>query len=34
MQILECIAKGERDLQDGRTFTDAEAQDKLSKWFD
>ena len=25
MKILEGIAKGERDIQDGRTFTHAEA---------
>ena len=34
MQILEGITKGEQDIQDGRTFTHAEAQDKLNKWFD
>ena len=34
MQILEGIAKGEWDIQDGRTFTHTEAQDKLNKWFD
>ena len=34
MQILEGIAKGQRDIQDGRTFTHTEAQDKLNKWFD
>jgi predicted transcriptional regulator len=34
MKILEGIAKGERDIQDGRTFTHAEAHGKLSKWFD
>ena len=30
IQILEGIAKGERDIQDERTL----AQDKLNKWFD
>ena len=34
MQILEGIAKGERDIQDGLTFSHAEAQDKLNKWLD
>mgnify|MGYP001066286608 FL=1 len=34
MQILEGIAKGERDIQHGLTFSHAEAQDKLNKWFD
>jgi len=34
MQILEGIAKGERDIQDGLTFSHTEAQDKLDKWFD
>ena len=33
MKILEGIAKGQRDIQDGRTFTHAEAQSKLNKWF-
>ena len=33
MQILEGIAKGERDVLEGRTFTNTEAQEKLSKWF-
>ena len=34
MQILEGIAKGERDIRDGLTFSHAEAQAKLNKWFD
>ena len=34
MQILEGIAKGERDILEGKTFTHTEAQEKLSKWFD
>ena len=33
IQILDGIAKGERDIQDGRIFTHPEAQDKLNKWF-
>ncbi len=31
--ILEGLAKGELDIQEGRTFTHAEAQEKLNKWF-
>ena len=34
MQILEGIAKGERDILEGKTFRHTEAQEKLSKWFD
>jgi len=34
MQILEGIARGERDIQEGRTCTHAEAKEKLNKWFD
>lgn len=34
MQILEGIARGERDIQEGRTCTHAEAKVKLDKWFD
>ncbi len=32
MQILEGIAKGEQAIRDGRTFTQAEAKEKLKKW--
>lgn len=32
MKILEGIARGERDVLDGRTFTHGQAKDKLKKW--
>jgi prevent-host-death family protein len=34
MQILEGIARGERAIQEERTFTHDEAKGKLNKWFD
>jgi len=33
IQILDGIAKGERGIQGGRIFIHAEAQGKLTKWF-
>lgn len=32
MQILEGIAKGEQDIRENRTMTQAEAKEKMSKW--
>ena len=32
MNILEGIARGETAIQDGRTFTQAQAKEKMSKW--
>ncbi|MEM0912894.1 MAG: type II toxin-antitoxin system Phd/YefM family antitoxin [Pseudomonadota bacterium] len=32
MKILEGIARGETAIFEGRTFTETEAEEKLSKW--
>jgi len=32
MEILDGIAKGETAILDNRTYTHAEAKDKMSKW--
>lgn len=32
MHILEGIARGERAVFEGRVFTEAEAEEKMSKW--
>ncbi|GMV93792.1 MAG: hypothetical protein AMXMBFR82_35700 [Candidatus Hydrogenedentota bacterium] len=32
LQILEGIARGERAILEGRTFSHAEARDKMKKW--
>jgi prevent-host-death family protein len=32
MEILEGIAIGERDFQEGRTFTHAQVKKKMQKW--
>ncbi len=32
MQILEGIARGEKALLDGRTYSESEAEEKMSKW--
>ena len=32
MRILEGIARGERALLDNRTYTEAEAKQKMAKW--
>ncbi len=32
MRILEAIARGETAVLDGRTFSQAEAKEKMSKW--
>ena len=34
IQILEGIAKGEADINEGRCFTDREARDRLKIWFE
>ena len=34
MQILEGIARGESAALDSRTFSQAEAKEKLSRWLD
>jgi hypothetical protein len=34
IQILEGIAKGECDIDEGRCFTDRDARDKLKIWLD
>lgn len=32
MEILEGIARGEQDIRENRTMTNADAKEKLSKW--
>ena len=32
MSILEGIARGEQAIKEGRTFTNTQAKDRLSKW--
>ena len=32
MEILEGIARGEQDIRENRTMTNADAKKKLSKW--
>jgi len=32
MSILEGIARGEASIQEGRTFTNAQAKEKMSRW--
>lgn len=32
LQIMEGIARGEKAIQEGRTFTQDEAKTRLSKW--
>jgi prevent-host-death family protein len=34
MAILEGIARGEKDIAEGRIYTHEEAKKKLSKWLD
>ena len=34
IQILEGIAKGEGDINEGRCFTDREARDRLKIWLE
>jgi len=34
LHILEGIAKGEADINEGRCFTDREARDRLKIWFE
>ena len=34
VQILEGIAKGEADINEGLCFTDREARDRLKIWFE
>jgi hypothetical protein len=34
IQILEGIAKGEADINEGRCFTDRDAMDKLKIWLE
>jgi prevent-host-death family protein len=34
MAILEGIARGEKDIAEGRVYTHEEAKKKLSKWLD
>jgi prevent-host-death family protein len=34
MRLLEGIARGERAIQDGRTFTHAQAKRRLQRWLE
>ena len=34
MRILEGVARGERALRENRTYTEAEAKQKMAKWLD
>ena len=34
MRILEGLSRGERALHENRTYTEAEAKQKLAKWLD
>jgi prevent-host-death family protein len=34
LQVLEGVARGERAVREGRTYTQSEAVEKLSKWLD
>ncbi|MBN2592826.1 MAG: hypothetical protein JXA81_04900 [Sedimentisphaerales bacterium] len=30
--VLECIERGERDIEDGKTITHDEVENRLAKW--
>ena len=30
--VLQCIEQGEKDIEDGRTLTHVEAEQRLAKW--
>jgi len=32
LYVLECIERGERDIDDGRTLTHDEVESRLAKW--
>lgn len=32
LYVLECIERGERDIEDGRTLTHDEVERRLAKW--
>jgi len=32
LYVLQCIEQGEKDIEDGRTLTHAEAEQRLAKW--
>ena len=32
LYVLQCIEQGEKDIEDGRTLTHVEAEQRLSKW--
>jgi predicted transcriptional regulator len=32
LYVLQCIERGERDIEDGRTLTHAEVENRLAKW--
>lgn len=33
IQMLEGIARGEKAISEGRTYSESEAEEKMSKWF-
>ena len=32
LYVLECIERGERDIEDGKTLTHDEVENRLAKW--
>jgi len=32
LYVLQCIEQGEKDIEDGRTLTHVEAEQRLAKW--
>jgi predicted transcriptional regulator len=32
LYVLECIERGEREIEDGRTLTHDEVENRLAKW--
>jgi len=32
LYVLQCIEQGEKDIEDGRTLTHIEAEQRLAKW--
>jgi predicted transcriptional regulator len=32
LYVLQCIEQGDKDIEDGRTLTHVEAEQRLAKW--
>jgi predicted transcriptional regulator len=32
LYVLECIEKGEKEIEDGKTLSDGEVRQRLAKW--